>query len=98
LVGGGWSAVAFRRFLCQSGHRGRCPSRIVRGLRQAGCADKYNVKIKWRGTGRGAHRYKYFDAFDVAGRDKPARPPALQVRPSRVLQLPLILTFLLFLL
>ena len=36
------------------------------------------------GTEAGAHGYKCFDMVDVAGCDKPARPPALQVQMSRV--------------
>ena len=37
-----------------------------------------------RAGGLPGRRYKCFDVIDVAGRDKPARPPALQGRSSRV--------------
>ena len=39
--------------------------------------------MNWRAGGFAGRRYKCFDVIDVTGRDKPARPPALQIRMSR---------------
>ena len=68
-----------------------------RGLRQAGEAagplgttvacscESHNYRgYDWRDGGLAGRRYEYFDVSDVADRGKPARPPALQVRRSRV--------------
>ena len=68
-----------------------------RGLRQAGEAagppgttvayscELHNYRgYDWRDGGFAGRRYECFDVLDVADRDKPARPPALQVRRSRV--------------